>query len=197
MRLDGKSSAVESWPNTNIGYRAPAFAFVLQQCSGDIDAASGQEFLIRAQIQSGECKFTASAGSAYNRSCQDKRSPQQPPGLGDLSLCDFAPDHGAGDYFAVRHDWRDAGNLKTVHFSQVPEQLSIAGLLVAKAKILADEQRANLQFVHQNLLDEFLWTEFRQFQREWHHHCRFNADRAKPLEALFIRGETFGRGFRP
>src|ERR1700693_1731106 len=111
MGLNGKSSAVEGRPDSDVRYGASALAFTLQQRSRDINPAGGQQFLVRAQVQGGEYKFAARSRSAHNRSRQHERPAQQPTGLRDLSFGNFAPNHGAGDYFAVRHDWRDAGNV--------------------------------------------------------------------------------------
>src|SRR6266852_3911264 len=123
MGLNGKSSAVEGRPDSDVRHGASALAFTLQQRSRDINSAGGQQFLVRSQVQGGECKFAARSRSAHNRSCQHERPTQQPTGLRDLSLGKFVTNHSHTDYFGVRHDWREAGNVKIVLYTQGAEKL--------------------------------------------------------------------------
>src|ERR1043166_2350688 len=87
---------------------------------------------------------------------ENEGAPEETSSLGDFAGGNFAANDGAGDDFPVSGDRRNGDDFESVSAAEFAEQISVAGLLVAEAKIFADEHRANLQLSDQKLFDKFL-----------------------------------------
>ena len=86
--------------------------------------------------------------------------------MSDIAGGNFAADDSAGDDFALVDDWRKDDDLKAAFGAELRQELGVAGLLMAEAKIFADEDGANLKIVHENLVDKFLGRKFSELVRE-------------------------------
>src|SRR5579859_427220 len=116
--------------------------------------------------------------------------------MGNAARGDFAADGGAGDDFAVERNRGDDFDGESVAGAEFAEQGDVAGLLVAEAEILSDQDGADVQSAYQDLFDEFLGRETREIEREGKDHGGFQADGAEPSHALGVGGNTERSGFR-
>jgi len=69
---------------------------------------------------------------------------------------------------------------------QFTQEMYVAGLLVTKMKIFANENGTHFQFAYQDFFDKFLRKYARELMCERHHDHGFQAKYAKPIHALCI-----------
>src|SRR5712692_6809113 len=141
--FDTEGGAVEGGADTDVGDRAATLGFALEESSCHIDAAGGQKLLLGLQVEGGEGEAAAGAGADDDFTGEREGTAEEPRGVGDVAGCDFAADHGAGDDFSLVGDWRNDLHREAVARAQSAQQVHVAGLLMAEAKVLSDQNGAN------------------------------------------------------
>src|SRR5208283_1233789 len=126
----------------------------------------------------------------------DERAAKKARGAGDVASGDLFANEGAGDDLAVEGDGRVDDDFKTVTHTEIAKEFDITGLAMAEAKIIADHDGADLQLTNENFIHKIFRRERRELRREGKHNGGFDAERAKPLEALLIGGNAERRGLR-
>src|SRR5262245_14376368 len=99
----------------------------------------------------------AGTRAGYNFSGEDKLASKQARRARDVAIGDLFANERAGDHFATVNHWGKDDDLEPVFRAQPSQEIHIAGLLVAEAKIFSDEQGPDAQVAKKNLLDKLLW----------------------------------------
>ena len=194
--FDGDGGAVERGTDADVGHGTPGTGFAFEQSAGDVDAASGEEFLLGREIQGGEGEAAARAGARDDFAGEDKGAAEKASRVGHVAGGDFATNERAGDDLGVVNNLGNDNHVKAAFGAEPAKQGGVPGLFVAEAEILADENGADLEIVHKNLLDEFLWGEPGESVGEGKNDGGFHVEVREGTQALVLRGKTERRGLR-
>src|SRR5579859_323741 len=121
MRFDGQGSAVERGPHANVGHGAAAFRFAIEHRAGDVNAASGQKFLLGLKIQRRNREAMADAFAGNDRAGENERAPEQPAGTADVAVGYFAAKNRAADNFSAIDHRRHHDHFKSEAFAHLLE----------------------------------------------------------------------------
>src|SRR5216684_6204514 len=122
VRFDAEGSAVEGRAHADVGDRAAAPGFAFEQGARDVDAAGGQELLLRFQVQRRKSEAAAGAGAADDFAGEGEGAAEEPRGVGDVAGGDFAANGGAGNNFAIEGNGRNDFDGEAVARAQLAEQ---------------------------------------------------------------------------
>src|SRR5579872_384813 len=108
----------------------------------------------------------------------------------DVAFRDFATDDRAGDDFSFVDDRRDDHHLEAALRSQFDEQTSVAGLLVAEAKIFPDKNSTYVKILDEDLVHKFLRGKLCQIVGERENDGGVHAEGGEAVQALRSRGNA-------
>src|SRR5437868_5303345 len=164
MCFNAERRAVERRARADVCNGAVTARLAFDASARDVDAASGKKFLFRDEVQGREGKAAARSRAADDFSGEGKGPAQKTRGVGHVAFGDFAADDGAGnDLAAIDHRGNDH-HVEAVFLAKLCQQFYIAGLLMAKPEIFADENGFTMQIADENLLDKFAGGEPRELE---------------------------------
>ncbi len=152
MSFDSEAGTVEGGTHADVGDAAMAGGFAFEDGAGDVNAASGKQFLVGLQIYRGEEEFAASAGAANEFPGQDERAAEKARGVSNIAFGDLFANEGAGDDLAVEGDGLMDDDLETITHAEITKEFDVAGMAMAEAEIVADNNSADLQLTHENFI---------------------------------------------
>ncbi len=196
MRFDAEGRTVEGGAHADICDRTASARFALEKRARDVDAASGQEFLLGSEIQRGKGEAAASAGARDDFTGEDEGTAEKAGGMRNVTCGDLAADDGAGDDFVFADDGRENDDVETAVGAEQEKHPRVAGLFVAEAEIFADINGANAQIADEDLVHEFFGSESCEVVSEGEDEGGFDAEFGEAAQALLGGGDAQGSGFR-
>src|SRR5262249_27957118 len=77
LRFNGQRISDEGGPCSDVGYRAAALCFAVEESASDVNAAGREQFLLRYKIQRRDCETMADARAGDNFSGQHEWPAEQ------------------------------------------------------------------------------------------------------------------------
>src|SRR5215468_2798947 len=94
-------------------------------------------------------------------------------------------------------DGRNDRDAEAVLAAELLQQMNVASLLMTKAKVFTDQDAADVEVSHKDLLDELFRLEPRQLDGKGKEDDGLESGRGEPLNALRTRGELRRCRLRP
>ena len=195
VRFDAERGAIEGRAEADVSDRATRAGSAFEERASDVDAASGEKFLVRSKIKSRKSEAAASARAWDDVAGQHEGTTEKAGGMGNAAGSDFRANQRTGDDLAFVNDWRDHDDVEAELGTEPAEEGGVARLFVAKAKVFADENSADAEGADENLLGEVLRGEAREIVGERQDNGGLEAERSEAAEALGLRGKARRRGF--
>ncbi len=150
MGFDGERGAIEGGADAHVGDTAVAAGLAFENGAGDVDAARGEKFLLGFQVESWKSEFAAGAGAGNDFAGEDEGAAEETAGVRDVAFGNLLADERAGNDLAIENHGGMDDDVEAVAHAEFAKEFYVAGLLVAKAEIIADDDGADVELLHQN-----------------------------------------------
>lgn len=194
--FDAKRGTIEGGAHADVSNGAMAAIFAVEAGARDVDAAGSQKFLFGREVQGWKGETAAGASAADDFSRQGERPAEKACGVGDVAFGDFAADDGAGNDFSAEDDRRNDHDFEAMIGAKFGEELYVASLLVAEAKIFTNQDGFYMQIADKDLLNEFSGSEAGKIESKGKDYGSLKAESVEPVHALGIGGEAGRSGLR-
>ena len=145
MRFDAERRTLESGAHANVCDRAASARFAFEKRARDVNAAGGEQFLFRREIQCWKGEAPARASSGDDFTAEHERAAKKASCVRNVARSNFAADDGAGHDFVFAVDVRDDDDVEAALGAEQKEHSGVASLFVAEAEIFSDKNGAHFK----------------------------------------------------
>jgi hypothetical protein len=142
------------WPHSNIGYGIEVRATV-ERNPRHVDAESGQQFILRTEIERRYSQFSATSRTAHDGTVNLIPASEQPGCAQDGTIHNRFSDTGTAGWYIAKENWRHFDYFKLL--GPLMKRCDSALLAVTKVEIGSHTYRSNMKSVDQVITDEFVW----------------------------------------
>ncbi len=192
ITFDGDVLAVEGGTRADVGDGAKCFCvrrgLRVESDFGDVDAELREDFLGRLEIERGDDDARAAAVAGDDMALEGVGAAEKAAGESDIAIANGIADDGAGNGDAAENHGRNAFDGEVIAFAELAEKRNIAGVLVAEAEILADQDGLRAKRFDEDAADEIFGSEFGEVAVEAEYEGSVDAGGFEGGEAL-AKGE--------
>lgn len=191
--FDGDFSIlVKGGAGADVGDGVPGAVIFEVSGAGDIDAFFGEDFVFGGDVQGGDGLFRTNAMAGDDGACDAVGPAEEAPGAVELAVANgLAYESGGDDFAAVADGGFDVGGEAELA-AEVGQKVDVAGLFVAEAEVVADDDGFRGERCAEDVADESVRGHGGEFFSEGEDEEFADAAELHGGDAVLHGGDAFG-----